>query len=134
MITHIKGFLTRFNNKIYTTLWIESLLFSALFGVAFHSWLVFSLMSVGLFWLIHQTKGMAYTVIALSLFFGFISASIGYSFGGWLWAGILGIMVLVKAIQVHWRKLGMSWVDLGFRWNKVVRWQRNGYLGRQNLN
>ena len=135
MFKQIKRFITRlFNDKIFAKLCFEILVFSMLLGIGFKSWIIFGLIFFGLSWLLHQFNGKIYTVIALSCVWGFIAASIGYSFGGWLWAAILGIIVLIKGIRVYWRKLELSWVDWGLNSNNLIEWQRNGYLGRQNLN
>ena len=62
-------------DKNFTKLCFEIFMFTMLFGIAFHSLLLFSLMFAGMFWLIHRYKGIIYTVIALSCVWGVIAAS-----------------------------------------------------------
>ncbi len=134
MSRHIKKFIAQFYDKIFASLWLESLLFSVLIGIGFRSWVVSGLMFLGLTLLIHQPKGTVYTVVALSLMWGYIAASIGYSFGGWLWAAVLGSLGLIQGVRIHWRKLGLSWVDLDYGVKNVIDFRGHWDLRRQNLN
>jgi hypothetical protein len=123
----VRKFIIRFNDKIFATLWFELFLFSVLIGIASHSLAVTVLMLLGLSWLICRAKGTVYTVVAMSLLWGYIAASIGYSFGGWVWVAVLGSIFLIKGVRIHWRKLGLSWVDLNFGVTNTVDLRNNWY-------
>ncbi len=133
-LQHIKKFMTRFYDKIFVTLWVDGFLFSTLIGIAQHSLVLTVLMLVGLSWLICRPKGTVYMVVAMSISWGYIGASIGYSFGGWIWAMIFGSLFLIQGLRIHWRKLQLSWVDVKFGVKDKIQYQYNWYLRRQNLN
>ena len=134
MIKHIKKFIFRFYDNTFLTLAIEFVLFSVLLGIAFYSWVVSVLMLLGSSWLISKPKGTVYMVWAMSLLWGFIAASVGYSCGGWVWASVLGSLMLIQGVRIHWRKLGLSWVDLNYGVKNDIDFRSNWDLRRQNLN
>ncbi len=131
----IKRFITQFNDKTFATLWLESLLFSVLFGIGFHSLLVSVLMFVGLTWLMNKWKGTLYAILTLSFLWGFIVFCICYSAGGWVWGLGLGAIVFYKGVRVHFRELKESLDNFNFfTSNNIREWRQDNYWGRQNLN
>ena len=81
--------MTFLNNKNIRILGFEALLFSALYGVAFRSWVVFGVMFLGSFWLLNRPRGTVHMIYAMSLLWGFIAFSVGHSIS-WGWAAMLG--------------------------------------------
>jgi len=136
MNRNFKNFIVQFHDKAFATLFVESLLFSALLGVGFRSWEVGGLIFLGLSCLLNRWwNGKVYAVIALSFIWGFVAASIGYSFGGWVWSSILGVFVFIKGVQIHLRKLKLSWGVVNFiEYNNTIESRHSWIFGGQNLN
>ncbi len=134
MVRNIKNFIAQFHDKTFATLWLESLLFSVLFGIGFHSWLVSVLMFLGLSWLMNKWKGTLYTIFTLSFLWGFMIFCIVYSVGGWVWGLALGSLVFYKGVRIHLRELKESLNFNFFGSNNVREWRQDNYWGRQNLN
>ena len=122
------------NNKNFRILGFELLLFFVVFGIAYRSWLVLSLMLVGLSWLMSRPKGTVYMIYALSFLLGFIAFSIGYSLG-WGWASVLGLAFFLAGITAHMSGLQRP-LDRqeSSRHQPTNEWRRNWYLGQLNLN
>lgn len=122
------------NNKNFRILGFELLLFFVVFGMAYHSWLVLSLVLVGLSWLMSSPKGTVYMIYALSSLWGFIAFSIGYSLG-WGWASVLGLVFFLVGITAHMSGLQRP-LDrpVSSRQKNTTDWRRNWYLGQPNLN
>ncbi len=122
------------NNKNFRILGFELLLFFVVFGIAYRSWLVLSLMLVGLFWLMSRPKGTVYMIYALSSLWGFIAFSIGYSLG-WGWASVLGLAFFLIGVTAHMSGLKRP-LDrpVSSRHQNTNEWRRNWYFGQPNLN
>lgn len=123
--------MTFLNNKNFMILGFEIFLFSGVFGIAYHSWLVFGLMFLGLFLLMNISKNTVYMVITMSLIWGFIAFSIGYSSGEWSWAVILGGIFFLLGVGAHMIGLKRSWDGMMF-----FGYSNTGESGKvsQNLN
>ena len=135
MIKTIKRFIAQFNDKTFATLWLESLLFSVLFGIGFHSLLVSVLMFVGLTWLMKKWKGTLYTILTLSFLWGFVVFCVCYSSGSWVWGFALGAIVFYKGVRIHFHELKESFDNFNvFSPNNIREWRQDNYWGRQNLN
>ena len=50
----MKKFISQLNDKNFVILSFEIFLFSALYGIAFRSWVVFGAMFLGSFWLLNK--------------------------------------------------------------------------------
>ena len=134
MLRQMKKILTQsINDKNFMILGFELFLFSALYGVAFHSWVVFGVMFLGLSWLLNRPRGTAYMICAVSLFWCFIAFSIGYSIS-WGWAAVLGGAFFILGITAHVTGLKRPLVSkLVLSNQNHIEWRRNGYP-RQNFN
>lgn len=132
MLRHIQGLYS--NDKNSRLLWSELIIFFIIFGIAYRSWLVLSLMLVGLSWLMSRPKGTVYMIYILSSLWGFIAFSIGYSFG-WGWASVLGLAFFLTGITAHMSGLKRP-LDrpVSSRQRNANDWRRNWYLGQPNLN
>lgn len=122
------------NNKNSRILGFELLLFFVIFGIAYRSWLVFSMILAGLSWLMSRPKGTVYMIFALSSLWGSIAFSIGYSLG-WGWASVLGLAFFLVGITAHTSGLKRP-LDrpVSSRQKNASEWRRNWYLGQPNLN
>ena len=132
MLRHIQGLYS--NDKNSRILWFELIIFFIIFGIAYRSWLVFSLMLVGLSWLMSRPKGTVYMIFALSSLWGFIAFSIGYSLG-WGWASVLGLAFSLVGVTAHMS--GLKWPldrPVSSRQKNANEWRRNWYFGQPNLN
>jgi predicted membrane protein len=134
MVKHIKKFMSQLNDQNFRLLYFELLLFFVLFGIAYRSWLVLSLVLVGLSWLMSRPKGTVYMIFALSSLWGFIAFSIGYSLG-WGWASVLGLAFFLVGITAHTTGLTRP-LDrpIPSRHKNANDWRRNWYLDQPNLN
>lgn len=118
----------------FMTLWFEQLLFSSLYGVAFHSWVVFGVMFLGSFWLLNRPRGTVRMIYAMSLLWGFIAFSIGHSIS-WGWAIASGMAFFLLGLGAHMTGLKKPLISMASSGNNdSIAWRRNGYNGRQNLN
>ena len=126
--------MTFLNNKNIRILGFEALLFSALYGVAFRSWVVFGVMFLGSFWLLNRPRGTVHMIYAMSLLWGFIAFSVGHSIS-WGWAAMLGVIFFLIGVRAHFTGLKnlMSSTVVSVNHDRI-EWQRNVYQGRQNLN
>lgn len=132
MLRHIHGLYP--NDKNSRILWFELMIFFIIFGIAYRSWLVPSLVLVGLSWLMSRPKGTVYMIFALSFLWGFIAFSIGYSLG-WGWASVLGLTFFLVGMTAHMS--GLKWPldrPVSSRHQNANEWRRNWYLGQPNLN
>lgn len=112
----------------------EVLLFSGVFAAAYRSWTLFGVMLPGLFWMLTLPKGKIYVSVALSCLWGIIVASLGYSFGGWPWATVCGVGMLLVGIGTHMRNLILS-VDCKMIPRRFIDTQAiNHRWGRHTLN
>lgn len=132
MLRHIQRLYS--NDKNSRLLWSELIIFFIIFGIAYRSWLVLSLMLVGLSWLMSRPKGTVYMIFALSSLWGFIAFSIGYSLG-WGWASVLGLASFLMGVIAHMSGLTRP-LDrpVSSRQKNTNEWRRNWYLGQPNLN
>lgn len=132
MLRHIRGLYASDQNS--RLLWSELIIFFIIFGIAYRSWLVLSLVLVGLSWIMSGPKGTIYMIFALSSLWGFIAFSIGYSLGlGW--ASGLGLAFFFLGVTAHMSGLKRP-LDrpLSSRQKNTNEWRRNWYLGQPNLN
>ena len=132
MLRHVRGLCP--NDQNSRILWFELILFFIIFGMAYRSWVVLSLILVGLSWLMSRPQGTVYMVYALSSLWGFIAFSIGYSLG-WGWASGLGVAFFLMGIAAHMAGLKRP-LDrpAPSRPRDSNDWRRNWYLGQPNLN
>lgn len=132
MLRHIQGLYS--NDKNLKILWFELIIFFIIFGIAYRSWLVLSLVLGGLSWLMSRPKGTVYMIYALSSLWGFIAFSIGYSLG-WGWASGLGLAFFLVGVTAHTSGLQRP-LDrpVSSRQKNANEWRRNWYLGQPNLN
>lgn len=135
MLSLMRKFAARsINNKNFMILGFEIFLFSVLYGIAFHSWIVFGVTFLGSSWLLNRPRGTANMICAMSVLWGFIAFSIGHSIS-WGWATALGMTFFLLGLGAHLtglKKPVISTVVSG-NYEKSV-WRRNGYEGWQNLN
>ncbi len=132
MLRHIRGLYS--DDKNSRLLWSELIIFFIIFGIAYRSWLVLSLMLVGLSWLMNRPNGTVYMIFALSSLWGFIAFSIGYSLG-WGWASALGLVFFLMGVTAHMSGLKRPLDSpVSFRQRNANDWRRNWYLGQPNLN
>ena len=68
MLRHIQGLYS--NDKNSRILGFELIIFFIIFGIAYRSWLVLSLVLVGLSWLMSRPKGTVYMIYAFSSLWG----------------------------------------------------------------
>lgn len=134
MIVMMKKLITRCNDKNFMILGFELFLFSALYGVAFRSWVVFGVIFFGLSWLLNRPRGTAHMICAMSVLWGFIAFSVGHSIS-WGWATVLGMAFFLLGMGAHLtglkKPVASTVVSVNHENNA---WRRNGYDGRQNLN
>ena len=116
--------MTLLNNKNFIILGFESLLFSGVFGIAYHSWLVFGIMFLGLSLLLKRSKNMVYIIVALSLLWGFIAFSIGYSSGEWIWGVTLGVIFFLFGVGAHLKNLKRPMDSMAFWDRNTDEWRR----------
>ena len=136
MVQSLKRFLNRIlNDTNYRILGLEIVLFSGLFGITAHSWLVFGLMSLSLFWLLNRSKGIVYSIFVLSFIWGFLVFAIIFNGGEWKWATAMAGIMFLFGLRLHFRDLKrpLSHISMAVDTN-VADWRRNGYFGQQNLN
>ncbi|MDP2654366.1 MAG: hypothetical protein Q8Q08_10085 [Candidatus Omnitrophota bacterium] len=134
MSQFIRKIKDRLGDSNFKILWFEQLLFSTLYGIAFRSWLVFGVMFLGSLWLLNRPRGVLHMIYAMSLLWGFIAFSIGYSIS-WGWAAALGGSFFLIGIRAHLtglKSLVSSCVDSAK--HEQIDWRRDGYNGLQNLN
>ena len=123
-----------FKDQNYRILLFEQLLFSALYGVAFRSWVVFAVMFLCSSWLLNRPRGTVHMIYAMSFLWGFIAFSIGYSIS-LVWATALGGSFFLIGIKAHLTGIKKPVAKKFFSLNQgTFEWQRNGYEGRHNLN
>ena len=129
MSEFIRAVKDRLSDSNFMILWFEQLLFSALYGIAFRSWLVFGVMFLGSFWMLNGRRGTVHMIYAMSLLWGFIAFSIGYSIS-WGWAAALGGLFFLVGIMAHLTGL-KSLVSGGIDSVKHVQieWRRDSYNG-----
>ena len=123
----------RFDRSAKAFLWLETVIFSLTYGLMIHSWIVFAIIFFGSAWLMSQPRTVAYTVFVMSFLWAWVFAVIGYGFGEWIGAVILGGLVFSNGIRLHFRDLKQSLVDAEGVIN-ATKWRQNWYLGGQNLN
>ncbi|MBF0522879.1 MAG: hypothetical protein HQL24_07500 [Candidatus Omnitrophica bacterium] len=118
----------------FMILWFEALLFSVLFGAAFHSWVVFGSMFLGLSFLLSRIRGMIYMAYVMSILWGFIAFSIAYSIS-WGLAMAAGGSFFLIGIKAHFAglKKRVTYKRVLVK-QSYIEWRRNGYQGWQNLN
>ncbi|MBP9854149.1 MAG: hypothetical protein KBD53_04700 [Candidatus Omnitrophica bacterium] len=122
------------NDKNFVILNFEILLFSALYGVAFRSWLIFSGMLLGASWLLNRPRGVKHTIYAMSILWGFIAFSVGRSLS-WGWAVALGIFFFLIGAKAHFNSFkDFKAKDEVFVERNRVEWRRGGYFRQTNLN
>ena len=123
----------RFNQTSVALLWMESFIFAAIYGAMFHSWPVFGILFLGLAALMSRPKTAVYTIFVLCFLWSFVFASIGYGIGGAAGAVILGGLVFLNGVRLHFRDLKQSWVDADMAGViNATEWRQRG--GWQNLN
>ena len=132
MLRHIRGLYASDQNS--RILRFELILFFIIFGMAYRSWVVLSLILVGMSWLMSRPQGTVYMVYALSSLWGFIAFSIGYSLG-WGWASGLGMLSFLMGVAAHMAGLKRP-LDrpVSSRQRHTNDWRRNWYLGQPILN
>jgi len=134
MFKFIKMIKDHLGDTNFMILGFELLLFSALYGIAFRSWVVFGVMFLGSFWLLNRPRGTVNMIYAMSLLWGFIAFSVGHSIS-WGWASVLGMAFFLLGVGAHLTGLKKPVVSPVVSVNQNnIGWQRNGYEGRQNLN
>ena len=125
----------RFDRASTNLLWLELTIFSAIYGLMIHSWLLFAVLFLGPAWLMSRPQTVVYTVYVMSLMWAWIFTVIGYGFGGWIGAVVLGGLVFSNGVRLHFRDLKRSWVDTDMAGVvNAVEWRQNWYLGGQNFN
>ncbi|MDE2028611.1 MAG: hypothetical protein KGJ11_08725 [Candidatus Omnitrophica bacterium] len=77
--------------------------------------------------------GEVYLIGLFSLAWGFLAGMIGFGLGGWAWALLLGILVLISGVKIHLRDLRRPLLQIVAGQN-IIKRQQNWELGRQNLN
>ena len=121
-------------NKNSVFVWAELIIFSIIYGLAFHSWVVFGVIFLGSFWLLNRPRGTVHIIYAMSFLWGFIAFSVGHSIS-WGWASVLGMTFFLLGVGAHLNGLKKPVVSKVVSVNQNnIEWQRNGYEGRQNLN
>jgi len=112
---------------------MESFIFAAIYGAMFHSWPVFGILFLGLAALMSRPKTAVYTIFVLCFLWSFVFASIGYGIGGAAGAVILGGLVFLNGVRLHFRDLKQSWVDADMAGViNATEWRQR--WGWQNLN
>ena len=67
MLSLMRKFTARsVNDKNFMILGFELFLFSALYGAAFSSWVVFGVMFLSSFWLLNRPRGTVHMIYAMS--------------------------------------------------------------------
>ncbi len=129
----ISKFITRFLNDInYRILWLEGFLCSAIVGGLFHSWVVFSLIALGLSWLLNRKEGVFYMIYYLSFIWSVVALLIGYFLSGWGWGLVWAALIWICSLNIHYRDLQQplfSIKDIESD-NHTKKW----YLREQNFN
>ena len=125
--------LVRFDQKGIRILWGEAVLFSALFGLVYHSWLIGITLFVILSGFLFSQSRAVFAVFILSFLWGLIFAGLAIDFG-WGWALALWAIVFYKGVRIHFRELKRSSDDLIYTAANAEIWRGNWYLGPQNHN
>ncbi len=126
---------SRFDRGSMALLWIESVIFSVIYGLGIHSWVVTAVLFAVLFALLRGQGTAVYSIFVLSFLWAFIFAAVGFGIGGWVGAMILGGLVFSHGVRLHFRDLKRSWADqVSFQFADAGQWRRNWYLPGQNLN
>ena len=125
----------RFDRAGINFLWLELTIFSVIYGLMIKSWLVFAVLFLGPAWLMSRPQTVVYTVFVMSFLWAWIFAVIGYGFGGWIGAVVLGGLVFSNGVRLHFRDLKRSWVDADIAVAiNAAQWRQNWQGGQQNLN
>ncbi len=103
-------------------LWMELMIFSIIYGLIYRSGIVFGVVFIGLAMLI-KPKRAIYAIFILGFMWAFIFVGLGYDWGGWQWATVLGAIVYLNAIRLHFRDL---------KWSQSPRVENNSILTRQD--
>ena len=111
----------------------ESVIFSVIYGLMFHSWAFAGVLFAILFALLRGQGTAVYAVFVLSFLWSFVFAAFGYGIGGWIGAMILGGVVFLNGVQLHFRDLKRSWVDADIPTAINAAQWRQGWQG-PNLN
>lgn len=135
MLSLMRKFAARsINDKNFMILGFEIFLFSVLYGIAFHSWIVFGVIFLGSSWLLNRPQGTVHMIYATSLLWGFIAFSIGHGIS-WGWATALGMAFFLLGLGAHMtglkKPIASAVVSVNYEKNE---WRRNGYEGQSNLN
>ncbi len=90
-------------------LWLELLIFSAIYGLMFKSWLVWGAIFFSLAILLNRPKGPVYMVFALSFLWSIVFFGLGVGFGGWAGGLVTGGIVFWIGVKRHisdlpWRR------------------------------
>ena len=125
--------LVRFDERGMRILWGEAILFSALFGLVYHSCLIGIALFLILFAFLYSQSRAVYAVFILSFLWGLIIAGLAIDFG-WGWALALWAIVFYKGVKIHFRELKRSSDDLVFTVADADAWRGNWFLGPQNSN
>lgn len=134
MIKSLQTSISRLNDKNFVILSFEVFLFSALYGIAFRSWLIFGVMVLGSLWLLNRPRGAVSMIYAMSLLWGFIAFSIGYGIS-WGWAAVLGGSFFLLGIRAHLTGMKRMTITRSVSIKEDnIKWRRSGYLERPNLN
>ncbi len=125
----------RFDKTSMRFIWVESIIFAGIYGLMFRSWLVGGMILLCLAMLMLRPKSTVYSIFILSLLWSFVFAAIGFGIAGVAGAGILGLIVFINAVRLHFRDLRSTWGELSFLGGTgEVDWRRGRYGGSQNLN
>ena len=125
----------RFNQTSTALLWVESFIFSGIYGAMFHSWQVFGVFFLGLAALMSRPQTAVYTIFVLCFLWSFVFAALGFGIAGTVGAVIVGGLVFFNGVKLHFRDLKSTWNDMGFSgYPNAVEWRQNWHGGWQNLN
>ena len=124
----------RFNRASLVLLWVESFIFSAIYGAMFHSWMVFGVLFAGFGVLLIRPNTAVYSIFVLSFLWAFVFAAFGYGIGGPIGATIVGGLVFFNGAKLHLRDLKSPWDDLEAAGHANVQWRQGWQGGQQNLN
>jgi len=83
--------------------------------------------------LLSKPRTAVYTIFIICGLWTFVLSALGYGFGGWIGAVVVGTTVFYKGVRFHLRDLTRSHDE--WQWDFIGQdWRQNWYLGRQNLN
>lgn len=125
----------RFDKTSMQTLWAESLIFAGIYGMMFRSWLVGEMIFLCLTVLMLRSKTVVYSIFILCFLWSFVFAAVGFGIAGVAGAGILGLIIFINAVRLHFRDLKSSCGELSLTGSIGELDWRRGWCGRsQNLN